>query len=117
MYFRLTDRYKHVLSHPGWLAADVLLKHTKQSFPDMKSTVLSRIMKFTFPECRKVINKYGYFYAGLLPKPDVSISSSLLTSGVEFFQRVAMHFWFPNSKMSQKKTPKECKLWYTVKLL
>ena len=79
--------------HVGWLASDWLLKQTQAAFPDMKSSVLSRIMKFTFPECRKVINKYGYFYAGLLPQPTVSTRAPNHYLSLNLTSRLCGQLW------------------------
>ena len=58
-------QYSFDTKSQGYLASDMLLADVQMRFPDMKKSVLSRIIKFVFPECRKIINKYGYFYVGL----------------------------------------------------
>ena len=50
-----------------------LLNAVNQSFPDITSMTLSRVMKFSFPDASKVVNKQGYFFANIVPRPSLQL--------------------------------------------
>ena len=55
----------------GQMHASDLLTAVQKQFPELTSSVLSRVMKFTFPKCPKMLNKLGTFYTGLVRRPEV----------------------------------------------
>ena len=69
--FRLWDEYRYVTEYCGQMLASDLLTAAQKQFPELTSSVLSRVMKFTFPKCPKTLNKQGTFYTGLVRRPEV----------------------------------------------
>ena len=70
--FRLWNNYRHIPSYGAATSMATLLEHVQMYFPHITNIVLSRVMKFSFPDCNKFVNKQGAYYQSLVRRPDVS---------------------------------------------
>ena len=78
MFCRLLERYKHDKCLKNLTNSQQILAEVRRVFHDMTGRVLSRIIKFSFPDSRKVFSKYGTFYTGLVKRPRVCMKLVLM---------------------------------------